>query len=143
MCPKHKDHYTYVWVPWRYILGGEGGGGPGLSCVNTTCPVRAAMLPILPSVPLAHALPLFRDDKTQSLKRKRVERLDTVKSRKPQLPVRKKGKGGGEEPCSVPIFLVLHTIPCQIKSSVIITTTRINKYPHNLRTLLAYGVAAL
>lgn len=42
-----------------------------------------------------HALPLFRDDKTQSLKRKREkDRLDPVKSRKPQLPVGKKGAGG-------------------------------------------------
>lgn len=42
-----------------------------------------------------HALPLFRDDKTQSLKRKREkERLDPVKSRKPQPPVGKKGAGG-------------------------------------------------
>ena len=53
-------------------------------------------IPLTPPPPSAHALPLFRDDKTQSLKRKREkERLDPVKSRKPQPPVGKKGKEWG------------------------------------------------
>ena len=43
----------------------------------------------------AHALPLFRDDQQQSLKRKReIERSDPKLSRKPDPPLPGKGAGG-------------------------------------------------
>ena len=42
---------------------------------------------------IAHALPMFRDDESKSLKRKREkERKDPVLSKQPELPVTGKGK---------------------------------------------------